>query len=194
MKYTLFIIILLLTGVCATLTAAEQPTYAEDRAAIEDLMARYLFALDWNDFDSYVDTFTDDGELEYSRGTVRGRDEILATITSFKQAIGEIYKDEDGNPAVLRHVIGQTVIRVEGDRAWTRAFWSEVANNGAGRKPRIGTFGIYEDDLVRVNGEWKFKKRRVLNDLLEGRHSGPVNPVREMDEIIDGALSTRPDG
>ena len=36
-------------------------SYAEDRAAIEDLQARYLFALDFHDPDLYVSTFTEDG-------------------------------------------------------------------------------------------------------------------------------------
>ena len=38
---------------------AKQPTLsrgtAEDRAEIEDLMARYLFAIDYFDWDSYVE-------------------------------------------------------------------------------------------------------------------------------------------
>ncbi len=40
--------------------AQTRPTssYAEDRAAIEDLQARYLFALDFHDPDLYVSTFT----------------------------------------------------------------------------------------------------------------------------------------
>ena len=44
--------------------AAAQGSYAEDRAEIEDLMARYLFAMDWGDFDAYAATFTEDGVLD----------------------------------------------------------------------------------------------------------------------------------
>jgi hypothetical protein len=36
-------------------------SYAEDRAAIDDLQARYLFAMDFHDPDLYVTTFTEDG-------------------------------------------------------------------------------------------------------------------------------------
>jgi hypothetical protein len=43
-------------------------SYAEDRAAIEDLQARYLFALDFHDPDLYVSTFTEDGVLDYGSG------------------------------------------------------------------------------------------------------------------------------
>jgi hypothetical protein len=70
-------------------------TYAQDRAEIEDVMARYLFAIDYHDWDSYVGTFA-----------------------------------EDGQPALLRHVILQSAIRVEGDRAWGRSLWREMANHG----------------------------------------------------------------
>jgi hypothetical protein len=47
-------------------------SYAEDRAAIEDLQARYLFALDFHDPDLYVSTFTEDGILDYGNGDVKG--------------------------------------------------------------------------------------------------------------------------
>src|SRR5690606_18658464 len=102
--------------------------YAADRAAIEDLMARYLFALDYNDLDSFIETFTDDAEFEFARGRIAGKANILEAVKGFKKRIGEHYKDEDGNPAVLRHVLAHTAIRVVGDRAWTRAQWFEMAN------------------------------------------------------------------
>lgn len=161
--------------------ANSTPSYADDRAAIENLMARYLFALDWNDLETFGETFTEDAEFEYARGTAKGREAIVETIRGFKKRISAHYTDEDGNPAILRHVLGQTVIRVEGDRAWTTAFWWEMANNGPGKTPLVGTFGIYEDELRRVDGEWKFSLRRVLNEFLPGRESGAVNPVLAMD-------------
>jgi hypothetical protein len=161
--------------------STQKPTYADDRAAIEDLMARYLFALDWNDFDTFGQTFTDDAEFEYARGTAKGRDAIVETIRGFKERIGSLYTDEQGNPAVLRHVLAQSVIRVEGDKAWTTAFWWEMANNGPGNTPLVGTFGIYEDELRRVDREWKFSRRRVLNEFLPGRESTIENPVLRMD-------------
>jgi hypothetical protein len=155
--------------------------YAADRAAIEDLMARYLFALDYNDLDSFIDMFTDDAEFEFARGRIAGRDNILAAVKGFKVRIGELYKDEDGNAAVLRHVLAHTAIRVEGDKAWTRAQWFEMANDGPGKSLKMGTFGIYEDQLRRVDGRWLFSERRILNEFLPGRESGPGNPIRTMD-------------
>ena len=157
--------------------------YAADRAAIEDLMARYLFALDYNDLDSFIAMFTDDAVFDFARGRIEGKAAILEAVQSFKARIGEHYKDEDGNPAVLRHVLAHTAIRVEGNRAWTRAQWFEMANDGPGKSLKMGTFGIYEDKLERVDGRWLFSERRILNEFLPGRESGPGNPIRDMDAL-----------
>jgi uncharacterized protein (TIGR02246 family) len=166
------------------------PRYAQDRAEIEDLMSRYLFAMDYGDYDAYADTFTEDGVLEFARGPSKGRAEIKKTVQAFKESIGKVYKDKDGNPATLRHVLLQAVIRVEGDRAWTRSLWMEMANNGPNGEMKMGTFGIYEDELERVKGHWLFSKRRVLNEFLQGRHSGPTNPVQDMDGLAAAFLAT----
>lgn len=160
--------------------------YARDRAEIEDLMARYLFALDYNDMDTFETMFTDDAEFEFARGRVAGKANIMDAVKGFKKRIGEHYKDEDGNPATLRHVLAHTAIRVQGDRAWTRAQWFEMANDGPGKSLKMGTFGIYEDKLVRVDGRWLFSERRIMNEFLEGRQSGPENPVRGMDGAVIG--------
>lgn len=167
--------------------SAHGDRYAADRAEIEELMGRYLFAMDYGDMDAYAATFTEDGELEYASGTATGRDAIRASVVGFKERIGQIYRDKDGNPATLRHCLLQAVIRVEGDRAWTRSQWVEMANDGPEGALKMGTFGIYEDDLARVDGHWLFTRRRILNEFLPGRHSGPGNPVAEMDALADAA-------
>ena len=180
--------LLLLAG-SASSAMAKQPkysaSYAADRAQIEDLMARYLFAIDYNDWDSYVETFAPDGELEFASGTSKGRPAIKAMVAKFAEGIGRFYHTEDGKPAKLRHVILQKVIRVKGDHAWARSLWLEMANHGPQDTMKMGTYGVYEDELTKVNGEWLFAKRRVLNEFLKGRMSGPSNPVRDMDAAAD---------
>ncbi|MBT2187611.1 nuclear transport factor 2 family protein [Sphingobium nicotianae] len=164
------------------------PTYAQDRAEIEDLMARYLFAIDYQDWDAYVATFTEDGELEFASGTSKGRAAIREAVMKFQTGIGRFYHTEDGKPALLRHVILQSSVRVEGDHAWARSLWLEMANNGPQDSMKMGTYGIYEDDLRKVNGRWLLSRRRVLNEFLKGRQSGPGNPVRDMDVLAEALL------
>ncbi len=164
-------------------------TYAADRAEIEDLMARYLFAMDYGDLDSYIATFTEDGSIEFASGTYTGHEEIHAAVSRFKEGIGQFYTTEDGEPAALRHVLLQSVIRVEGDRAWSTSLWMEMANDGPEDSFKMGTFGIYEDELERVDGRWLFSRRVVLNEFIEGRESGPANPVRNLDARAEAFLS-----
>ena len=169
--------------------AAAQQTYdvqyAADRAEIEDLMARYLFAIDYFDWDAYVATFAEDGELEFASGTSKGRDAIRQAVTSFSERIGQFYHTEDGKAAKLRHVVLQSSIRVEGDKAWGRTLWVEMANHGPGDTMKMGTYGLYEDEFSKLDGHWFIQKRNVLNEFLKGRNSGPNNPVRDMDALAD---------
>ncbi len=180
--------LLLLAGP-ASAAHAGQPryshSYAEDRAEIEDLMARYLFAIDYNDWDAYVETFAPDGELEFASGTSKGRPAIREMVAKFAEGIGRFYHTEDGKPAKLRHVILQSAVRVEGDHAWARSLWLEMANHGPQDTMKMGTYGLYEDQLKKVNGQWLFAKRRVLNEFIKSRSSGPGDPVRDMDAAAE---------
>ena len=167
--------------------AGTQPGYAEDRAAIEDLMARYLFAMDWNDFDTYAECFAEDGVLDYAMGFASGRETIRAEAKRFKENVGTLYVTPEGNPAKLRHVVAHKAIRVEGDRAWNTGFWFEMADDGPEGTLKMGSFGHYEDELARIDGEWKFKRRKIYNEFLKDRGSSAVNPVRLMDTAAESA-------
>jgi ketosteroid isomerase-like protein len=169
-------------------TTAGQSSYAEDRAQIEDLMARYLFAMDWNDFDTYAECFTEDGVLDYAMGLAEGRETIRAEAKRFKDNVATLFVRPDGQPAKLRHVVAHKAIRVEGDRAWNTGFWFEMADDGPECAPKLGSFGHYEDELARVGGEWKFKRRKIYNEFLKGRGSSAVNPVRDMDDRVKATV------
>ena len=167
------------------------PTYGQDRAEIEDLMARYLFAIDYADWDAYVATFTEDGEMQFASGTYTGHAAIREAVTRFDQGIARFYHTEDGKRAILRHVVLQSSIRVEGDHAWGRTLWLEMANHGPGDTMKMGTYGIYEDEFHKVGGHWLIAKRNVLNEFIANRSSGPENPVGEMDALAEAFLANR---
>jgi len=166
---------------------AYSPAYAEDRAQILDLMGRYLFAMDWHDADSYAGCFTEDGVLDYAMATLTGRDAIRAGAVKFREAVADLFKREDGSPALLRHVLDHIVIRIEGDRAWTTAFWWEMTDGGPGRTPAIQSYGTYEDEVVRVGGQWLFSRRKIYNELIPGRETPTANPVAHFDEAARAA-------
>lgn len=159
----------------------EEGAFAQDRAEIADLMARYLFAMDYHDCDAYADCFTEDGVLDYAMGTLAGREAIRAEARVFRDQVGEIFVDEQGNPAKLRHLVQHKAMRIEGDRAWHTGFWWEMTNGGPGGSIVTPSFGTYEDEMTRVDGRWLFKRRKIYNEFLPGRESGAKNPVRWLD-------------
>ena len=141
-------------------SSAAGTSYAEDRAAIEDLQARYLFAMDFHDPDLYVTTFTEDGILDVGSGQIKGRQAIKDVIARMPQP-----KATEGmRPAVGRHNISNIVIKVEGNKATGRAYWFHYSNDNPKRAGVFDGFGHYEDQLVRVNGQWYFTKRRIYNE------------------------------
>lgn len=156
-------------------------SYARDRAEIEDLMARYLFAMDYFDADAYAECFAEDGVLDYAGGIATGREAIRAEARVFAEAVSRIFTDWQGNPAMLRHLVQHKAIRIDGDRAWNTGLWWEMTNGGPNGALKPASFGIYEDELARIDGRWLFARRKIYNEFIPGRESGLVNPVLAMD-------------
>ena len=59
-----------------------------------------------------------------------------------------------------------------------RSSWFRVGNDNATRANTIGGFGHYEDDLVKVNGQWFFTKRKIYNEgSAKWQYKGTGNPA-----------------
>ncbi len=174
MKSTLSALLLL----CAA-SGVAAANYAEDRALIEDLQARYLFALDFQDPQAYADTFTRDGVLDYGAGEIKGREAIAQMVAGMKERTKQQRaKDAGLRPPAGRHSITNIVITVNGDKATSVAYWSHMGNANPERKSVVNSFGHYEDELVKVNGQWLFSKRKIYNEVIpEWSAAGAENPV-----------------
>jgi hypothetical protein len=161
--------------------SAAATSYGEDRAQIEDLQARYLFALDFHDPQLYASTFTPDGILDYGEGDVKGRDAIVKVIAAMP-GNRPAPPPEDGKPALRpaagRHQITNIVLKITGNRAIGRSEWFHIGNDNPQRANTIGGFGHYEDELVKVNGQWFFTKRKIYNEgSARWQYKGGVNPA-----------------
>ena len=152
-------------------------SYAEDRALIEDLAARYLFALDFDDAEAYVNTFTEDGILDIGTGEIKGRKAIFDVINGMNQReLEAAANDTSGlHRSTGRHNISNLAIKIDGNRAKMVAYWFHYGNNNPERRAAVDSYGHYEDDLVKVNGQWLFSKRRIYN---ENRADWAVPPER----------------
>jgi hypothetical protein len=170
---------ILLTGIAwAASRATYDHRYAQDRAEIDDLLARYLFALDWQDPQMYGAVFTQDGVLIWAGGTVNGRTAIVQEMRNARAA------DERTNAAApalrpfkRRHFISNFVVRIDGTRATARSLWFEFNNDNNDRRPYVGAYGHLEDELRRVDGHWLIARHEVFNEQRENMAAGGANPA-----------------
>lgn len=160
-------------------------SYAEDRALIENLSNRYMVAVDAGDIETVMSTWAEDGVLEWVGGVENGKDEIRAAMSNFaggRASQTPIPETATSRPRT-RHQIINHVIDVDGDTAHTIAYWFAMTNNTPQRDVQLLYMGHYEDELVRVNGQWLFKKRTVYNESQPNRAVfypglGEVEPPR----------------
>lgn len=146
-------------------SSALAATYAEDRAEIENLMATYILALDARDGDTYASVFTEDGVLVYAGGTATGHEELKKVMAAIDESLLPVVAPEraDAKPRA-RHMMTNMKILVDGDTAKFFGYWTAVTNNTPDGKPKVLYFGHYEDQLVRLNGKWKIKRKELYNE------------------------------
>ena len=172
-----FMIPVLLVTSLSTTAFARNPT-AQERADIENLAYRYLFALDWRDAETYANTFAPAGVLNYGGGQAIGRDAIRTMVNGLRER--EMARLEPGDTgqggAYNRHFVTSMVIDVseDGSRAVAQAYWLAVS----GAEANVNSYGHYVDELVNIDGEWLYTSRRTYNEQAEGRGTFPfINPV-----------------
>lgn len=150
----------------ATLSAAdasveERLHVLEAKEAIRALLFSYGRYVDDRNWEAFADLFAaDGGTWDGGMGVARGRDEIIAMMSS---SIGTQPNAGAGGGLSNVHLLGNEIITVDGDTGTSLSKWVFVmtADNG----PDVVYVGRYEDEFVRENGTWKFKLRTVTGDI-----------------------------
>lgn len=138
-----------------------------DRLEIQDLIARYSYALDSRDFDALDELFTEDAVLDYTAtGAVRG------TLAEMKTFVANAFTMFAGT----QHLTTQTMIRFDDDG--TTAHAKSACHNpmvfDGDLKPKMMIVGLwYVDTLVRTPQGWRFHER--VEELL---YNTTVDKVR----------------
>ena len=168
------------TAALTCATGIAQAGYGDDRALIEDLQARYLFAFDFGDAAGYSGTFTPDGILDFGQGEVKGREAIAKFITDGRTRNLEARANTPAGerPSIGRHIINNIVVKIDGNKARGVAYWTHMTSGSNGRGT-VDFFGHYEDEMVKVNGEWLFARRRIYNEAIPEWASEYANPVAQ---------------
>jgi|HubBroStandDraft_5_1064220.scaffolds.fasta_scaffold309890_2 uncharacterized protein (TIGR02246 family) len=128
----------------------------EDKDAIRDLMSAYCFHVDDCEFDKFAALFTIDATFEPGpQGKYQGRDAIRKFIASVVPRPGE-------GPA-RKHCTMNHMITVNGSEARANSYIVVLLESDNGIIPSLA--GRYEDLLVKEDGEWRFKVRKIHFDI-----------------------------
>ena len=123
----------------------------EEKDAIREVMAQYCFALDDGRFADMAACFTEDGTWQTFFGKATGHKAIAEFAAGLRAHRTE-------NPRAIHHVTN-IVIALDGDTAKVRSNWTTVQNAPDG--PKIGSGGAYDDDMVKIGGNWFFRYRTI---------------------------------
>ncbi len=149
---------------------ALSPTRAlADRLAIEDLLARYEWALDAGDAQGYGALFAEDGVITSNFANPNGRAAIVKMIVDLKARMGTARPagapEGVANPILIQHILSNIVIDLHGDTADAKSTWTEIWNP-KGPSLEVRAAGHYEDKLVRKGGKWWFARRHIADDIM----------------------------
>jgi hypothetical protein len=159
--------------------AVAADSFSDDRSKIEQLEARYLFAMDFRDPDAYAETFAENGVLTWAGGVVKGREAIREFMKEQHSSagFGDTKQAPGAYPPAARHFLTNLVVKVNGDHATSVAYWFELGDNNPQRKPELGAYGHFENTLIKENGEWYYLTRTIFNEQLAARHATGPNPA-----------------
>jgi uncharacterized protein (TIGR02246 family) len=158
------------------LTIEQRVRQLEDREAIRDLILAYAVRLDARDFDGYVDLFAENGVWQNGATLRRGRGEIRQMLVGI---YGEQAQVDTSDPSY--RIVSNVEIALDGDRATAQSRQLTIMR-GEGGAPNPVLSGIYEDQLIREDGEWKILHRtdRVVMPTPEEwrRRMAELRPAR----------------
>jgi len=127
------------------------PAALEEKDAIREVLAEYCFCLDGGRFAEMAALFTEDGTWDTAFGRATGRVAIAELARDIRARAGE-------RPRAI-HLVANIVIALADDRARVRSNWTVVQNSPEG--PKIGSGGGYDDEMVKQNGRWLFRTRKI---------------------------------
>jgi hypothetical protein len=125
-----------------------------DREKIRELLHRYCWAVDHGTLPEVMALFHEHCSLGLVPGKrYEGRVAVQRWYDVYLQNRME----------VLRHLIHNQVIVIDGDSATSKSYFDAV---GDLKGESITVAGYYEDTLRRVEGEWKFTEKIIRLDFL----------------------------
>lgn len=137
-------------------TVEQRLQQLEDKDAIKGIIQEYAVRLTSRDFDGYVALFAPDGTWRNGSIVKNGRAEIKAMLEGMFPDTPPGYVNNDSYM-----LVSNIQIELQGDRAKANSRQLSIIR-GKNGSPVPVLSGRYEDEFVRLDGEWKILHR---NDI-----------------------------
>jgi len=123
-----------------------------DRLEIQDLFARYSFAIDDRNMDALDDVFTPDATIDYTE-TGGAKGSVAEIKRWLPVAMARFPK--------FQHMVATTQLKLDGDRATSRTIlFNPMVHSGEDGTERVFFIGLwYRDELVRTATGWRIASR-----------------------------------
>ena len=126
---------------------------AEDLLDLQDLHARYAWALDTGDAQGVADLFAPDAVMMGTNGAVHnGRSAIAAYCRSVVE--NPVYKGS-------QHHVGHPMIQGDATKAAGRLYWNVLRADQKTGDTKVHMLGYYQDEYVKQGDRWFFTKREI---------------------------------
>jgi hypothetical protein len=160
---TLALSLSVLVSVGAQAQGRPKALTAMDYIEIQQLVAKYPYALDTHDANGYMyaDLFAPDGTF----GTTKGREALAALARSTQP--------EKSGPAATRHFLTNVIITPTPEGAVGRQYNVLIDIGDAGKSSAIDHGGHYEDVYVKTSAGWRFKSRTYVRSKLGPKPDPP---------------------
>jgi ketosteroid isomerase-like protein len=144
---------------------------AADLIAIQHLAAGYAEAMSRGAIDEAVQVYAPNG--------------VLASPTTEDavgpEAIADVLRTTTADLELVFQTVHLGLVHVDGDRARARFPITEWARRRSDGRP-IQFLGIYEDDVVRLDVGWRFRRRELIPRML-GKPEGLTGRIIPFDGL-----------
>lgn len=130
----------------------------EDRLAIQTLYARYCASFDLGDADGWVNCFARDGIFKSAKD-LQGPEQLREFVE------GRIKARPDAPNRNVQHWNANLIVEGDGNKARGLCYIMLAGQSAADKQQVFPVQGTYSDELVKVNGQWKFAVRQMFRDL-----------------------------
>jgi ketosteroid isomerase-like protein len=147
----------------------------EDRAEIAQIFVDYARFLDSGDHRGYASLFAPDGVLMAALGEAVGPAAIERVLDD------NLGPQVRGHLPASIHVMMNQRINVAGETATATTGWFYLTTD-TDTVPTILQAGVYEDDLIRVDGAWKIARHAITRTF--GRSPMDPAPETRLDDLL----------